>query len=37
MQFEERGECEVIIDDDGSVRILGYPDQDMISLIKSIN
>tara|TARA_B110000003_G_C16600856_1_gene515554 strand:- start:264 stop:845 length:582 start_codon:yes stop_codon:yes gene_type:complete len=37
MQFEERGECEVIIDDDGSVRILGYPDQDLISLIKSIN
>jgi len=37
IQFEERGECEVIIDDDGSVRILGYPDPNLISLIKSIN
>nr|AIF08112.1 anaerobic ribonucleoside-triphosphate reductase activating protein (nrdG) [uncultured marine group II/III euryarchaeote KM3_26_H05] len=37
IQFEERGECEVILEDDGSIRVLGYPDPELIAFIKSMN
>jgi len=37
IQFEERGECEVIIEEDGSIRVLGYPDPELIAFIESMN
>jgi len=37
IQFEERGECEVIVEEDGSIRVLGYPDPELIAFIESMN
>ena len=37
IQFEERGECEVIFEEDGSIRVLGYPDPELIAFIESMN
>jgi anaerobic ribonucleoside-triphosphate reductase activating protein len=37
IQFEERGECEVIFEEDGSIRVLGYPDSKLIAFIESMN
>ena len=37
IQFEERGECEVIVEEDGSIRVLGYPDSELIAFIESMN
>jgi anaerobic ribonucleoside-triphosphate reductase activating protein len=37
IQFEERGECEVIFEEDGSIRVLGYPDSELIAFIESMN
>ena len=37
LDIEERGECEVIIEEDGSIRVLGYPDPELIAFIESIS
>lgn len=36
IEIEEYGECEVTIGDDGQITVLGYPDPELIELIKSM-